>query len=401
LNETLLQQIATKSGGFYLPLVGANPMQALYEKGLEPLPKSDSTTKLVRNYREQFRWPLALAILILIVEMFLPQRRRIGKTDEILAATNPSLKTALTIFVLLFPLLSFGSPTSAFKKYEAGKFDESLTDYKKLLAKNTNDFRLQYNAGDAAYKAQQFDAAKKHFDIAAQSPDLKLQQHSFYNLGNTLYQIGEAESDAKAKRETWESAIHNFENALKLNPQDADAKQNLAFVKQKLEELKKQQQRQNQKNKQDQNKGEKQDEQQQNEKNQEQNQDNQQEQAKNDQENKNQDQQQKQDSSQQSQKQNDEKSQEQQQQNAQQDQSKPEKQDQQQAKDERGEQPKPQREKGEEQQAQAAQAGQPVQMTPQQAMQFLKQQEQQDRTLIFTPPPDQKPRNQNRAFKDW
>ncbi|MFM8469510.1 MAG: VWA domain-containing protein, partial [Limisphaerales bacterium] len=47
LNETLLQQIAgaAASGGFYLPLRGANTMDLLYERGLAPLPKSEFNQK--------------------------------------------------------------------------------------------------------------------------------------------------------------------------------------------------------------------------------------------------------------------------------------------------------------------------------------------------------------------
>jgi Ca-activated chloride channel family protein len=74
LNETLLKQIATATGGFYLPLRGANTMDTLYERGLAPLPKSESSEMLVRRYHEQYHWPLAAAILLLLAEMLLPER---------------------------------------------------------------------------------------------------------------------------------------------------------------------------------------------------------------------------------------------------------------------------------------------------------------------------------------
>ena len=76
LNETLLRQIAGATGGFYLPLRGANTMDTLYERGLAPLPKSEAQERLVRRYHEQFHWPLAAAILLLLAEMFLPERKR-------------------------------------------------------------------------------------------------------------------------------------------------------------------------------------------------------------------------------------------------------------------------------------------------------------------------------------
>ncbi|MGH7953942.1 MAG: vWA domain-containing protein [Limisphaerales bacterium] len=66
LNEALLRQIAgATKGGFYLPL-RANTIDTLYDKGLAPLPKSESQEKMIRRYHEQFQWPLVFAILFFI-----------------------------------------------------------------------------------------------------------------------------------------------------------------------------------------------------------------------------------------------------------------------------------------------------------------------------------------------
>jgi Ca-activated chloride channel family protein len=80
LNEKLLQDIAAATGGFYLPLRGADTISTLYERGLAPMPKSEGQEKLVRHYHEQFYWPLATAILLLLAEFFLPERVRKKKS---------------------------------------------------------------------------------------------------------------------------------------------------------------------------------------------------------------------------------------------------------------------------------------------------------------------------------
>ncbi len=106
----------------------------------------------------------------------------------------------------------------------------------------------QYNAGVAAYRSNDFARAATAFEQATASPDRTLQQRAFYNLGNTAYRLGQ--SDPTKAQPLWERAIKNYESALALEPNDADAKYNLEFVKKKLEELKQQQQQQqqNQKN---------------------------------------------------------------------------------------------------------------------------------------------------------
>src|SRR4029077_19452807 len=70
LNEELLRRIAgATKDGFYLPLRGARTMDTLYERGLAPLPKTESQEKLVKRYHEQYHWPLALAMALLAAEM--------------------------------------------------------------------------------------------------------------------------------------------------------------------------------------------------------------------------------------------------------------------------------------------------------------------------------------------
>ncbi len=77
LNEKLLQQIAgATEGGFYLPLRGAKVIDTLYDEGLAKLPKSQHQEKFVRRYHERYHWPLAAAIVLLLVEFLFPERKR-------------------------------------------------------------------------------------------------------------------------------------------------------------------------------------------------------------------------------------------------------------------------------------------------------------------------------------
>src|SRR4029077_1836350 len=97
-------------------------------------------------------------------------------------------------------------------------------------------------------QGHQLDEAARQFNQALASPDLLLQQRAYYNLGNTLYRLGQQVSDAAKKQEAWESSLKQYDSALKPNQQDADARFNQDFVKKQLEELKKQQQQQQQQN---------------------------------------------------------------------------------------------------------------------------------------------------------
>ena len=263
LNEGLLQQIAgATEGGFYLPMRGAKTIDTLYEKGLAPLPKSEQALKLVRRYHERYHWPLAAAIVLLLLEMLLPERRREARrprggsissrpSEPVARATSDRAETAAVaaMFFALLPIVASGSPAGALREYKSGKYDMALKEYEQALLKKSDDPRLHFNAGAAAYREQKLDEAAKHFGEASVAPDLKLQQQAYYNLGNTLYRIGDTMNEPQKKIQSWEGAVKQYDNAIKLNTNDADARFNHQFVKQKLEELKQQQQQQNQQDK--------------------------------------------------------------------------------------------------------------------------------------------------------
>jgi Ca-activated chloride channel family protein len=246
LNQTLLQQIATEANGFYLPLQGADPMETLYARGLAPLPKSEETTRLTRVYQERYHWFLGFAVICLVIEALLPEssRPRIRSCRDRSAAPALS-KVAAALAFLFLPWSGFGSPSSAFRDYQSGDFKSAFDEYNRLAQRKTNDYRLHYDAGTAAYKAKQLEKAQTQFNAALNTPDIisdpQDQQRAYYNLGNTLFQMGEPLPEPDKKKELWQQAIENYDRAIRLNTNDLDARNNLAYVKQKLEELKQQQ----------------------------------------------------------------------------------------------------------------------------------------------------------------
>jgi len=248
LNESLLQQIATETGGFYLPLRASGVIDTLYEKGLAPLPRSEGASRLIRRYHERFQWPLSLAILLLLLEMLIPEQRRMPRPAKGPVPAGATAGRAIAAFLgLVVSVGAHGSPGSALRQYQSGNFTNAVQEYGKLLEQAPTDARLHYNAGAAAYRNKQYDVAARGFTGALTAPDLDLQHKAFYNLGDSLYRLGEQLDDPQKKTEQWENSVKQFKGALKLDPRDADAKHNLDFVEKKLEELKQQQQKQDQK----------------------------------------------------------------------------------------------------------------------------------------------------------
>src|SRR6185436_14409182 len=86
LNEKLLRQISEASHGFYMLLAGANTMELLYERGLAPLPKAELGGRHIKRYHKRYQWFLGFTIVLLLAEMFLPERKRVRRTEASPAA---------------------------------------------------------------------------------------------------------------------------------------------------------------------------------------------------------------------------------------------------------------------------------------------------------------------------
>ncbi len=289
---------------------------------------------------------------------------------------------------LALPALAPASPWTALKRYEKGRYESALLEYKRLLMEKPDDPRLHFNAGTAAFQVQDFEEAGKQLNAALAAQDLQLQERAYYNLGNTEYRLGATAPALEKKQTHWEQAISSYESALKLNPQDEDAKFNLKLVKQKLEELPKQKQQENQQSKDDQKDQSKQDKSKQDQSKQDQ-------QSKEDQK-KQQDQkkgdEQKPQPGQDKEDKKPEDSQAQQKPDASKD-------DKKQAESQPGKESKEKNpDQPEDQQAQAGKAMM-VQMTPQEARQLLDAQKSEEKAMIFIP--KLKTNRTDRAFKDW
>lgn len=122
------------------------------------------------------------------------------------------------------------------RKYEKQKFSESEISYRKAVDKNKSSADAVFNVGDALYKQKKYEDAGKQFADNSNMNDKKDKKSAaFYNLGNSLLM-------ADKLRES----IEAYENSLKLNPGNLEAKYNLAYAQDML--LKQQQQQQQQQN---------------------------------------------------------------------------------------------------------------------------------------------------------
>ncbi|MDP3804046.1 MAG: VWA domain-containing protein [Candidatus Omnitrophota bacterium] len=80
LNEDILKSIAISTGGSYVRATQAEfGLTLLYDKSISRLEKRDIEAKMKKRYQERYQYFLGFAILLLAIESFISERKRITK----------------------------------------------------------------------------------------------------------------------------------------------------------------------------------------------------------------------------------------------------------------------------------------------------------------------------------
>lgn len=109
--------------------------------------------------------------------------------------------------------------------------------------------------GDISYKNTDFlDAEKQYTDILGNNlGNTLLPADIFYNLGNTLYRLGEKTKENE-RIQFWKKAIESYKKSLSIRT-DKETEKNLTFVEEKLQaEEKEQEQKRREEQKKEENK---------------------------------------------------------------------------------------------------------------------------------------------------
>ncbi|MFA6636388.1 MAG: VWA domain-containing protein [Candidatus Omnitrophota bacterium] len=80
LIEPMLQKIALETGGMYVRASGAQlGLDLMYQEELSKLQKQEFKTEMEKRYTERFQLPLGAALLLLVIELFIPGKKNIKR----------------------------------------------------------------------------------------------------------------------------------------------------------------------------------------------------------------------------------------------------------------------------------------------------------------------------------
>ncbi len=248
LDETTLTAIAKKSGGLYVPLgPDGEGLDTIYQQKLSLVPKEDLAERRHKVPLERFEWPLAGAFIFLVLELLVGERKKprsLTFFNTLRRKVWRGKKVTEVTAVILLLSLSVATKAYCSKGEEAfarGDYLHASEYYQQKLKTSPNDPKLQYNFGTSSFKNNMYDDAIEAFSKSLKSDDIDLQKKAYYNRGSSYYRKGvETErTDPKTTIDQWEKALSSLQSALKLDPDDADAKYNHELIKKRLEQLKK------------------------------------------------------------------------------------------------------------------------------------------------------------------
>ncbi|MBP9698901.1 MAG: VWA domain-containing protein [Elusimicrobia bacterium] len=221
LDEKVLQSIAAKTRGAYFPSSQGEVEVSKILEEIGRMEKKDLDSRVYGQGENHFRWPLGLAILLLLFEFLWPEVR--GHWRRLLRGARVGR------FLVGVGLMIAFTPGRA---QALGRYPRS-SELAPLVQKSPGNPEAQFNLAHALYIEQSYAAAAEAYEKTAAAvtyPPFK--SAALYNAGNAYYRQGKLEE-----------AIKKYKEALRITPSDPDAKHNLEMAM-KLDKMQKDQHKQ-------------------------------------------------------------------------------------------------------------------------------------------------------------
>jgi len=243
LNEEMCRQVAQAGGGAYIHVENNSAAQDQLDNELDKLAKKETTSTVYSEFDEQFQAVAILALLLLILEICIFDRR--NPLLRRLSLFGSKKKAAATVALLLFALTASAQTDRQFiregnKQFRVGDYAKAEVSYRKAVEKNPKNPQAAFNLGNALMAQKKDSAAVQQFEQSARMETNPLRKSAAYHNMGVICQT----------HKMYDDAIEAYKNSLRLNPNDDETRYNLVLCK----HLKKKQddkQKQNQQNKDD------------------------------------------------------------------------------------------------------------------------------------------------------
>ena len=248
-----LAGLASRGGGKYWAATSDEIEVKQLVAELGGLTRGDYSERRFLVYEDRFQIPLAVAVLLLILEISIPVRNLLGLVFLFSLGLFPVSARADGYFSLPAPLEGYYETKKGLKAYNQGNLEEAQRSFGSAQALDPSRPELEFNQGVLQLRQGDFDRAIESFknstQLAEKSNQPLLQGKSLYNLGSTYAKKGEAKDAIRSYSEAIQLAIKNGDTRL-----EEEARKNLQLVLDQKKKREQQKQDQEKQSKQDQKK---------------------------------------------------------------------------------------------------------------------------------------------------
>ncbi len=279
LDERTLRKIAAATpGGTYIPVrTGTMDLGELYRKVIAPAEKQQYESEVKIKWTEWFQVPLLAAVILLIAEWFIGERRK-----RVAANTLPTVLVIIISMASMQPAYSADSGSRLVKQgndlYEKEQYDQSLEKYELAKDFSRESPEIKFNMANVYYQQQDYDHAAELYSEVLTNPETnsELDIKTLYNLGNCTLKQGERLQNSKPEEslKKYRDSIQFYRDTIekgktlnttgdKSHDEVEDAKHNIEIAKLHIKQLREKLQQQEKQEQQEQEQKEKQEQQQQ------------------------------------------------------------------------------------------------------------------------------------------
>lgn len=233
LDEDTLRTLAEGTGGRYFRLESG---LATVSSLVTELRRLDATqlegTEGGSIPDDRYQILLALAVAALVIEGSISDRRRMPRPRSLraprvrqrLRIPRPALgRTHLSAVVaasaLALSACAEVAANEADRMYLAGDHSGALVRYRQLITEEPELVELRVNAGNALHQLGEYAAANEEYAYAVREGTPGIAAVAHHQTGNTLFRLGQLEE-----------ALEAYKDALRLDPDDRDAKFNIEIL---------------------------------------------------------------------------------------------------------------------------------------------------------------------------
>jgi Ca-activated chloride channel family protein len=254
--EALMEVASAGGGRYWNATVGeAEVEEILGEMGA--LNRSEYAERRYLVYEDRFQFPLALAVLLLLLEISTPARRlrreRVNERPETVVSPRAGAQATLLFLIgwMLAPTVARAATGSGqppldvylenergLKAFRKGDVEEAKRKFGAAQAKDPTRPELQYNQGVVQLQEGDLEGSIEAFSNAARSsgPDPALAGQSLFNLGAAQAKKGDAKSAIRSYLGAINEARQAGDESL-----EQDSRKNLELLVQQEQQQRKQQ----------------------------------------------------------------------------------------------------------------------------------------------------------------